>query len=148
MSISWYCDIVILMKKQCFQDDLMAAAILDLARTSLTHYGSCHQGGFRREDIVFCWCLQWKSYFVVLFGNKVDRNRHIWRILHVVELVRMPLTVFWGSFLPERKMYFANMYGPPHIDMTLKSLISRLIDPLHIDDIPRLYTYSSSLNRW
>ncbi len=37
----------------------------------------CRQGGFRREDIVFCWCLQSKSYFVDLFGNKVDRNRHM-----------------------------------------------------------------------
>ncbi len=79
MSISWYCDIVILMKKWCFRAGLMSTAILDLSRTSFTHDGSCRQGGFWREDIVFCWCLQWKSYFVDLFGNKVDRNRHIWR---------------------------------------------------------------------
>ncbi len=137
MSIWWYCDIVILMKKQCFRHDLMGAAILDLARTSLAHDGSCHQGGFRREDIVFCWCLQLKSYFVDLFGNKVDRNRHIW----------MPLTGFWGSFLPERKACFANVYSPPHIDwvylhidLTSKSLISRWIDPLHIDDIPTFHS--------
>ncbi len=32
----------------------MGAAILDLARTSLMHDGSCHQGGFRQEDIMFC----------------------------------------------------------------------------------------------
>ncbi len=49
----------------------MGAAILDLTHTS------CRQGGFWREDIVFCWCLQWKSYFVDLFDNKVDRNRHM-----------------------------------------------------------------------
>ncbi len=61
-------------------------------------------------------------------------------------MVRMPLTVFLGSFLPEKKVYFANAYGPPHIDwaywhidMTSKSLISRWIDPLHIDDIPTHY---------
>ncbi len=58
----------------------MGAAILDVARTSFAHDGSCHQGGFRREDIMFCGCLQWKSYFVDLFGHKVDRNRHIRRI--------------------------------------------------------------------
>ncbi len=28
----------------------MGAAILDLARTFHAHGGSCHQGGFRRED--------------------------------------------------------------------------------------------------
>ncbi len=41
-------------KNQCFRDGLMGAAILDLTRTSVAHDGSCHQGGFRREDIVFC----------------------------------------------------------------------------------------------
>ncbi len=76
-----YHDIAIslsLMKKPCFRDGLMGGAILDLARTSFAHDRSCCQGWFRREDIVFCWCLQWKSYFVDLFGNKVDQNRHIW----------------------------------------------------------------------
>ncbi len=53
------------------------AAILDLARTSLAHDGSCRQSGFWREDLMFFICLQWKSYFVDLFGNKVDGNRHI-----------------------------------------------------------------------
>ncbi len=32
------------MKKQCFWDGLMGAAILDLARTSFAHDGSCRQG--------------------------------------------------------------------------------------------------------
>ncbi len=65
------------MKKQCFRGGLMGAAIFDLVRTSLAHDRSCHQGGFRREDIVFCSYLQWKSYFFDLFGKKVDRNRYI-----------------------------------------------------------------------
>ncbi len=34
--------------------DVIEKAFLDLVRTSLTHDGNCHQGGFRREDIVFC----------------------------------------------------------------------------------------------
>ncbi len=41
-------------EKLCFREGLMGAAILDLARTSLAHDGSCLQGGFQREDIVFC----------------------------------------------------------------------------------------------
>ncbi len=49
-------------------------------------------------------------------------------------------------------MHFANAYGPPHIDwaywhidMTSKSLISRWIDPLHIDDIPSIYFYQGNI---
>ncbi len=65
----------------------------------------------------------------------------------------MPLTGFWGSFLPERKVCFANVWWynrPPHIDwaywhidLTSKSLISWWIDHLHIDDIPNIPTGSN-----
>ncbi len=55
----------------------------------------------------------------------------------------MPLTVFWGNLLPERKVYFAHLYCPQHIDwaywhidLTPKSLISQWISPLNIHDIP------------
>ncbi len=43
------------MKNNVFgMDGLMGAAISDLACTCLAHDENCHQGGFRREDILFC----------------------------------------------------------------------------------------------
>ncbi len=128
-----YHDIVILVKKQYFRDGLRAQPFW-IWCASLAHDGSCRQGGFWREDLVFCWCLQWKSYFVDLFGNKVDRNKHIWHKKHVVELVRMPLTAFWGSFLLVRKVYFAHKYCPPHINIEIINFtVNR---SLNMDDIP------------